>query len=42
MHGAIEACPEASSPSQTPQGVEVTKGTTDQEIEVIKDTEEEL
>ena len=38
----IETCPEASSPSQTPQRVEVTKGTTDQEIEVIKDTEEEL
>ena len=38
----IEACPEASSPSQTPPRVEVTKGTTDQEIEVIKDTAEEL
>ena len=37
----IEACPEASS-SQTPTEVEVTQGTTDQEIEVIKDTAEEL
>ena len=37
----IEACPEASS-SQTPTEVEVTQGTTDQEMGVRKDTAEEL
>ena len=37
----IEACPEASS-SQTPPEVEVTQGTTDQEMGVRKDTAEEL
>ena len=37
----IEACPEASS-SETPPEVEVTQGTTDQEMGVRKDTAEEL